>query len=355
MPLVAAWAHPMIIAAFNQWWAKWRRKAPAGDPIRGELSRIADLEGAGPQEPAEVSAELEQWLHEVGGSGPVTPGDARRWLAVWDTISRRARDARLPTREAGPIIERPPLPRAQQAGRAVRSRRQQGGRIERDDGTIATQPREVARLLIETREDIWFLPPNVTYERDETLEAYSQERSHRVPEEPPTDYGFLRGTVLAPAGSGVGGDGAPYEVYQLHPQLTACILAQAFFVAQAVGVQAMSQEGHDPNDPAGNLLSCVLGPATELCIWIPKIIGNLVRWSQRPLSLPTCMRRLFGGASMRVIGPGVEPALEPAQAAVAGGSCARSIHQAMNHLHDEGEDVDADEVRGDGRRQHLPH
>ena len=106
-------------------------------------------------------------------------------------------------------------------------------------------------------------------------------------------------------------------------------------LSDRLGADELAEAGHDPNTPNGNLLACVLGVAAELLIWIPKIRGSILRRKQRPLSLPSCLRRLFGAAAMRVLGPAVEPALDPAQAAVAGGSCARNIAKALAHLHDD--------------------
>ena len=88
----------------------------------------------------------------------------------------------------------------------------------------------------------------------------------------------------------------------------------------------------DPRGPTPNLLDAVLGPALDLEVWIPKTVGDTRVMTQRPLQLPTTVRRTFGAAGTRVITPAVEPSLELAQAAVKGGSRARNIRAAFDHL-----------------------
>ena len=88
-------------------------------------------------------------------------------------------------------------------------------------------------------------------------DAYMAGRAHSVPQRPPLDLKQLRGGVLAPARSGVGADGRPYEVYHLHPQL---------FV--------LRDTAFDHTNPAGNLLAGVFGDAVELLMWIPKALGS---------------------------------------------------------------------------------
>ena len=69
----------------------------------------------------------------------------------------------------------------------------------------------------------------------------------------------------------------------------------------------------DPSRPSDSLVDVVLGPAIDLLVWILKVIGDIAVGCQRPLKIPPCGRRLFGAASMRVLGPGIEPHLSPAQ------------------------------------------
>lgn len=76
----------------------------------------------------------------------------------------------------------------------------------------------------------------------------------------------------------------------------------------------------------------VLGPATDLLVWIPKKDGVETTAGQRPLQLPSTLRRLFGSCLMDVVGPLVEPRFSIDQSAVKGGSCARNITVAYQHL-----------------------
>eukprot|EP00975_Prorocentrum_lima_P004892 1066295-Prorocentrum_lima.AAC.1 len=77
----------------------------------------------------------------------------------------------------------------------------------------------------------------------------------------------------------------------------------------------------------------VLGPAEDLLAWIPKEDGPPRASNQRPLQLPSTIRRLFAAGWAGIIGPIVEPRLTPEQAAKAGGSCGPHVREAYRHLH----------------------
>ena len=70
----------------------------------------------------------------------------------------------------------------------------------------------------------------------------------------------------------------------------------------------------------------------DLLIWIPKVEGDPSVLAQRPLQLPTCLRRLFGAALAEVAGPVLEPQLSAFQAAKRGGSCGPNIRRLYEHL-----------------------
>ena len=76
----------------------------------------------------------------------------------------------------------------------------------------------------------------------------------------------------------------------------------------------------------------VLGPATDLLVWIPKKDGVETAAGQGPLQLPSTLRRIFGSCLMDIVGPLIEPHLSADQSAVKGGSCARNITLAYQHL-----------------------
>ena len=97
---------------------------------------------------------------------------------------------------------------------------------------------------------------------------------------------------------------------------TAHLLAQAFHAA------GISEEALDR----------VLGPSIDLLLWIPKKAGLFTADAQRPLQLPPCLRRLFGAALLSSTAPALEPHISRHQAAKKGGTCAKNIRSAFDHL-----------------------
>ena len=75
-----------------------------------------------------------------------------------------------------------------------------------------------------------------------------------------------------------------------------------------------------------------IGPSRDLLIWIPKKEGADLPAGQRPLQLPSCLRRVFGGCLIGIVGPAIEPGFTRDQSAIKGGSCARNIGLAYQHL-----------------------
>ena len=86
----------------------------------------------------------------------------------------------------------------------------------------------------------------------------------------------------------MGADGKPYEIFHLHPQLIACLLAQGFILLEDQGHQILNKTRTNGkgNLDRNNILDVVLGPALDLLIWIPKEVGNRLVTAQRPLQLP---------------------------------------------------------------------
>ena len=189
----------------------------------------------------------------------------------------------------------------------------------------------VGEALFETRRHIWMSAPPPPRDCRAALAAYRERVSHSVPPRPPVSLGALRRAVMSPAGSGVGVDGMPYEVFHLQPVLVAALVGQAFLQLERRGDDMIARRGDDPR-PEPGWLDSILGPPHDLLIWIPKERGNDAVGAQRPLNLPTCLRRLYGGAGMHILGPAVEPGLTDGQAARAGGSCQRNIRRAFAHL-----------------------
>ena len=330
-PLLAAWGHAFVHASFRGWWVKWRRRAPAQDSIHAELCEIASRNSGRENDTTEISPSLRQWLSSVGGPQDLTVRDAKKWLGVWRQIARANQEACLPRRHLGPTAARDPPNRATVTGRMIYGKRRSGRWIQMGDGTVLTQPAQVANALIATRRHIWFAKPRSDDEPPPILEAYMCGRSHTAPATPPICLSRLRGAVLAFSNSGVGEDGTPYEAYHLHPQLIACLIAQGFLVLDMKGEEVVAIQA-DPYDPRTDALSAILGLPIDLLIWIPKEHGNHLVTAQRPLQLPPCLRRIFGAAGMDTIGPALEPSLDPSQAARMGGSCQQNIRNAFQHL-----------------------
>ena len=106
--------------------------------------------------------------------------------------------------------------------------------------------------------------------------------------------------VIAPSGSAPGVDNEPYEFHHVGAHTVALLLGQAL-LAMAISDRA---------------LSCVVGPALDLLLWIPKKAAVVGTSDMRPLQLPPCFRLLIGAALAGIVGPIVEPHLSPRQAAI---------------------------------------
>merc|ERR1711884_915942 len=76
----------------------------------------------------------------------------------------------------------------------------------------------------------------------------------------------------------------------------------------------------------------VVGAAIDLLVWIPKREGDDSVAAQRPLQLPSCLRRLFGAALAEAAGPVLERGLSRHQVAKRGGSCGPNIRALFRHL-----------------------
>jgi hypothetical protein len=155
MPRVAAWGHHMIHASFDAWWEKNRRKARAQDPVAAEMAEIGRRVG---DAAVEMSDALRRWLQGVAGPSELNPEAARKWLGVWNQLEAVRRAGTMPARHAGPSVERPGLTRQHAVGRAVHRRRGRTEQAERPDGTIITDPYDIARARMSTRDHIWFQP-----------------------------------------------------------------------------------------------------------------------------------------------------------------------------------------------------
>ena len=319
-PLLAFWGLPLTRAAFGTWWRRWRRSGPAVPPERTELARLSRETNPGPHTP---SPGLASWLSSVQGPSTLSPSDAQLWLGIWTTLENAANaSARY---SGGPTVARPRPTGRMIAGRAVHKPIWKSSHLRTPTGEELTDPHAIGRELMGTRETIWFSNSPCLPDSSKILAAYQRQRRHGIPSQPPATLRFLRGCVLSAYGSAPGTDGEPYEVYHLHPQLFAAILQQAFLLLP-------NEARRDPWGLHLSHLDRVLGPSIDLLVWIPKVAGEYLSTMQRPLQLPTCRRRLFGSACARILAPALEPQLDPAQAAIAGGSCYQNISEAYKHL-----------------------
>ena len=329
MPLLANWGQACLQGAFHRWWRKWRKRGTCPDPCYVELCQLANRPAPEGNSAVAASDTLNRWLQEVDAPAALTAAEAKRWLNVWVKLDRAAAQAQLPRRVAGPTAARDPVQRGVEAGRAIFRKRAAVKKVVDADGQDITDPVKAAEALLDTRRHIWFSRPRNDRDATPIIAAYMAGRRADVPERPPLELGPLRGAVLQPGGSGVGADGTPYEAYHLHPQLVACLIGQAFLLLGTCG-QELIQRRPCPGQP--HLLDAVLGCSIDLLIWIPKEVGNFLVSAQRPLSLPTCLRRIFGGAGMRPIGPKMEPQLAPGQASKGGGACQDNILSSNKHV-----------------------
>ena len=119
--------------------------------------------------------------------------------------------------------------------------------------------------------------------------------------------------VLGAGDSAPGLDSEPYEVYQFGARFVSCLLGQAFIAAQ-----------YDTQ-----LLREVLGPSTDLLIWILKTPDAKHTSGMRPLQIPSCFSRLYGSVVASVVGPRLEAELSTHQSAIAGGNCGTNIKKNL--------------------------
>ena len=194
-----------------------------------------------------------------------------------------------------------------------------------ENNEVLSTSEDKGQALMATREDIWFQRSHHELNPGQLLQAYAESRQHTLSTVPNVSHPLLRGVVLAAFGTAPGKDGAPYEAYHLHPQLFAVLLEQAFVTIQTDIKQ-------DPHSGERSALFRILGPSTDLQVWIPKKIHNNLVNQQRPLQLPTCLRRRFGSACAQLLGPTMDRQLEGAQAPVHGGHCYKNIKNAHEHL-----------------------
>ena len=243
---------------------------------------MAQADSIRPQNP---SGALLSWLRTVGGPETLTSTEAQHWLGVWIGLESMTQAASRFS--SGATTARPPPTKKTVAGRAIHKPLHAGTRVVLEDGSVATSNSEAGDALIQTRADIWFDKESMLEDSAKLLKAYTRGKIHGLPDRPPVSYVFLRGRVLNVGGSAPGVDGAPDKVFHLHPQIFAAILMEAFQCLHLI-------EGGDPWGVATHLLDSMLGSSIDLLLlWIPKKSGDERVGQQRPLQLPSTLRRTF--------------------------------------------------------------
>ena len=241
---------------------------------------------------------------------------AAKWLSCAGHARLCAKAAEVPLDKRGPSARRPSVAGGYRDGRAVHRvfYRMQG--LRGDDGQIIQDPARVDQMLWDSRKELWGSAPPVPELADTILQAYFRDRDAALPDVPHPCSRDIAKKVLAAGGSAPGHNGIPYEAYHQGIELVTETLTLAVLAAH-----------HDPA-----VLDVMLGPNVDLLFWIPKKAGADRPDGQRPLQLPKCFRRLFGSVVTAMVAPQVELRFSEWQASVKGGSCAKKIFRALEHL-----------------------
>ena len=232
---------------------------------------------------------------------------------------RLVRDRHLPPANARPPSnQRPGVHRIYKVGRTVYKPMITSAGLRGPDGTIISCPRTSDRLLWDSRKDIWTSDPPTGCTATPILDHYfaTGNRCPSLPPAPAPDLLDISKHILRSSGSAPGVDNRPYEIYHCGVSFVANLIGQGFHC---------SDIAHLDTDHT-------IGPSVDLGVWIPKKEGADTPSGQRPLQLPTTLRRLFGSCLMAVVGPVVEPLLSSHQSAIRGGSCGLNISDAVRHL-----------------------
>ena len=170
-------------------------------------------------------------------------------------------------------------------------------------------------ILWRSREPVWATTPPEPECGDAILNSCFPNRPRLNDIETPT-WDKLTRIVMEPSGSAPGHEGIPYETFHYSSAFVSCLLGLAFYAAQV----------------SSAAIEKVLGPSTDILVWILKNKSGERPTDMRPLQLPTCLRQPFGAALASVVGPVVEPYMCDDQVAKAGGSCGPNIRRAYQHL-----------------------
>ena len=314
VPALARWGHSLMQGMLRSWWKAWR-SASSCDPVGLELQGALRSDG-----PTLLSAVTKDWAASwLGGDPPnaIDSHTASTWIGVLQGMAITS--MRHGKRSAeGPSAARQRLHRDFAVGRTLLKGKKSSPGVRDDDGVLHSDPVMVDRILWDSRKSIWTAAPGDSPAGDALLAAYFAKpgRSADLPASPCPLVRELSGLVLAGQGSAPGLDGQPYEVYHCGVAFVVHLLGQAMHAAHLNTVEA----------------AVILGPAEDLSVWIPKKEGADKPNGQRPLQLPTTLRRLFGAAMTDLVGPRLERGFSRHQAAIRGGSCGPNVARAYAHL-----------------------
>ena len=262
LPCLAQWGRAAMDSMIASWWRFWRRAAPAGDPLVLELEHVALA-----SDPISPSPSLRAWLRGAGWQDDaMSPTDAPGWLALRQHEAHVQALSALPSRYAGAGMQKRVKPPALRLGRRLHHSKAPVTQLEREDGTLTRDPREVEALLWASRRGIWDAAPMAQEAADALLTSYFEGRDVRFPAAPRPCAPSIIQLILRAFGSSPGLDGQPYEIYHEGTLFVAALLAQAMYMAPW------------PAD-----LPLVLGPGLDLAVWIPKALASLRAAGLRPL------------------------------------------------------------------------
>ena len=315
MPCLARHGYACLQAQISSWWRHWSRTKHS-DSLADELRNAGDS----PATSVVLSKGARTWAATwLQGEIPerITPQDAGMWLRTLHNLNGdRTRHKAGQYKKTS--AARRPIAREYTAGRSLLKAKLTSPGLRGRDGHLTTDPACIDAILWDSRRHIWTSDPDETDAGRELFRAYFADgtRTANLPQQPEPLTRALASTILNAKNSAPGLDGKPYEIYHHGVPFTVHLLGQAFL--------AMDTDNGDCTD--------ILGPNHDLGIWIPKKEGNELPSGQRPLQLPSTLRRLFGSALMDIVAPSIEPLLSRHQAATKGGSCGQNIKQAYEHL-----------------------
>ena len=299
---LAQYGYSATDAMFNDWWRVWKRRSNGRTSIAAELMCIA----SGRTAPAPASRQIRDWVHswDPGWTPPesICPEHAHHLLNVLKGFRQVTDQHKPPAHIRPPCSNRVSIHRTYKVGRAVYKARLTTAGLKDEDGSLITCARKTDSLLWNSRKAIWTSDPPQGCAAGPILDHYFGDslRTADLPAHPAPSLSSIAQHIQRCGGSAPGVDNRPYEVYHHGVSFVATLIGQAFHIADLPQLDVAQ----------------TLGPSIDLGVWIPKKEGADTTSGQRPLQLPSYLRRIFGGCIMAVVGPAVEPLLSAHQSAI---------------------------------------